>query len=146
MSVATKYERVNPNEEKLKRLYNCTRMTEDDQKYLNYQFERYKLRSFHSVALVGLTSFVLSTVPIIKKATSFKYWSAIIFSCFSMYKFLTMRNNIHFEQIITPYFQKYRIKWKHIWVNLGEINEKIWVLFEKNHIINKDVLHNKYVD
>ena len=35
MSIATRYERVNPNEEKLKRLYNCPRMTENDQKYLN---------------------------------------------------------------------------------------------------------------
>ena len=110
MSVATKYERVNPNEEKLKRLYNCTRMIEQDQKYLNYQFERYKLRSFHSVGLVGISGLLLSSIPVIKKATSIKYWSAIIFSCISMYKFLTMRNNIHFEQIITPYFEKYRIK------------------------------------
>ena len=97
MSVATKYERVNPNEEKLKRLYNCTKMIESDQKYLNYQFERYKLRSFHSVALVGGTSFVLANIPAIKKASAMKYWSAIIFACFSEYKVLTMRNNIHFE-------------------------------------------------
>ena len=110
MSVATKYERVNPNEEKLKRLYNCSRMLEEDQKYLNYQFERYKLRSFHSVGVVGFASFFLSTIPIIKRASSLKYWTAIIFSCFSLYKFLTMRNNIHFEQIITPYFEKYRVK------------------------------------
>ena len=36
MSVAEKYERVNPYEEKLKRLYNCSRLIENDQKYLNY--------------------------------------------------------------------------------------------------------------
>ena len=34
--MASKYERVNPWEEKLKRLYNCNRMTTDDQKYINF--------------------------------------------------------------------------------------------------------------
>lgn len=34
--MATKYDRVNPWEEKLKRLYNCNRMVQEDQKYLNY--------------------------------------------------------------------------------------------------------------
>ena len=66
MSIATKYERVNPNEEKLKRLYNCTRMIEADQKYLNYQFERYKLRSFHVIGVCGVTAFILGAIPIIK--------------------------------------------------------------------------------
>ena len=110
MSIATKYERVNPNEEKLKRLYNCNRMSEEDQKYLNYQFERYKLRSFHVVGAVGVVSFVLGSIPFIKSSSSYKYWSSILVGCFSLYKFLTMRNNIHFEQIATPYFEKYRVK------------------------------------
>ena len=44
---ATKYDRVNPWEMKLKRLYNCNKLVEDDEKYLNFQFERYKLRAFH---------------------------------------------------------------------------------------------------
>ena len=110
MSVATKYERIDPHEEKLKRLYNCTRMTEDDLKYLNYQFERYKLRSFHIAGTVGVSAFILGAVPIIKSATPLKYWSAIIVGCTSMWKFLTMRNNIHYEQIVTPYFKKYRVK------------------------------------
>ena len=30
MSIATKYDRVNPYEEKLKRLYNCARLNEAD--------------------------------------------------------------------------------------------------------------------
>ena len=34
--MATKYDRVNPYEEKLKRLYNCNKLTESDQKYMNY--------------------------------------------------------------------------------------------------------------
>ena len=97
MSVATKYERVNPHEEKLKRLFNCTKMTEDDQKYLNYQFERYKLRNFHVVGVCGVAGFIMGSIPIIKSATSMKYWSAIVFSCGGIYKFLTLKNNVHFE-------------------------------------------------
>ena len=34
--MATKYDKKNPWNEKLKRLFNCPRMTEDDQKYLNH--------------------------------------------------------------------------------------------------------------
>ena len=97
MSIATKYEKVNPNEEKLKRLYNSTRMTENDQKYLNYQFERYKLRQFHIVGVVGVTCFVSGALPVMKTASPFKYWTVIIIGCLSLFKFLTMRNNVHFE-------------------------------------------------
>ena len=97
MSAVTKYERVNPNEEKLKRLYNCTRMSEDDQKYLNYQFERYKLRSFHIVAASGAAAFVIGAIPIIRTSTPFKYWTTLLISAASLYKFLTLRNNTHYE-------------------------------------------------
>ena len=110
MSIATRYEKINPMEEKLKRLYNCSRLREADTKYLNFQFERYKLRSFHIVATMGFTAFLLGTVPVIKSASPFKYWSAIIFGIGGLYKFLTLKNNSHFEQIVTPYFEKYRVK------------------------------------
>jgi hypothetical protein len=108
--MATKYDRVNPWEEKLKRLYNCNRMVADDQKYLNYQFERYKLRSFHIVSLVGGSMFVIGNIPVIKTATPFKYWSSLLFTAFSAYKMLTHRNNQHYEQMFTPYFEKYKVK------------------------------------
>jgi hypothetical protein len=36
MSASKYYEKVNPWEEKLKRLYNCTRLTQGDQLYLNH--------------------------------------------------------------------------------------------------------------
>ena len=110
MSIATRYERVNPNEEKLKRLYNCSRLTEDDQKYLNFQFERYKLRSFHIVGVMGFSAFVMGAIPIVRQASKFKYWSAIVVGLGGIYKFLTLKNNTHFEQIVTPYFEKYRVK------------------------------------
>jgi len=56
--MATKYDKVNPWEEKLKRLYNCNRLTEADQKYMNYQFERYKLRAFHIGGIAFVSVFV----------------------------------------------------------------------------------------
>jgi hypothetical protein len=91
--MATKYDRVNPWEEKLKRLYNCPRMLPEDQKYLNYQFERYKLRSFHIVSLCGGGMFAIGNIPVIKAATPFKYWTSLIVVSYSVYKWLTMRNN-----------------------------------------------------
>ena len=36
MSSYTKYEKVDVHAEKLKRLYNCSTMTENDCKYLNF--------------------------------------------------------------------------------------------------------------
>jgi hypothetical protein len=108
--MATKYDRVNPWEEKLKRLYNCNKMVHDDQKYLNYQFERYKLRSFHIVSLVGCSMFVYGNIPFVKQATPFKYWSSLLVGAFTLYKFLTHRNNQHYEQLFTPYFEKYKVK------------------------------------
>lgn len=95
--MATKYDRVNPWEEKLKRLYNCNRMSHDDQKYLNYQFERYKLRSFHIVSLVGGSMFVYGSIPIVKQSTQFKYWTSLILMAMGGYKWLTFKNNQHYE-------------------------------------------------
>ena len=108
--MATKYERVNPWEEKLKRLYNCNRMIQPDQKYLNYQFERYKLRNFHISAISFALAFGFGQVPVVKNATQFKYYSSIIVLAFSLYKSLTHANNRNFEQIVTPYFEKYKVK------------------------------------
>jgi len=91
--MATKYDRVNPWEEKLKRLYNCNKMVHSDQKYLNYQFERYKLRSFHIVSCLGGFVFAYGNVPIVKAATPFKYWTSLIVGSLSLYKYLTYLNN-----------------------------------------------------
>lgn len=108
--MASKYDRVNPWEEKLKRLYNCNRMTQPDQKYLNYQFERYKLRNFHISALAFGITFMYAQVPVVKNATAFKFYSSTIVLAFSIYKSMTYMNNKNYEQIITPYFEKYKVK------------------------------------
>ena len=36
ISMSNYYEKIDPFGEKLKRLYNCNRMTKDDARYLNY--------------------------------------------------------------------------------------------------------------
>ncbi len=91
--MATKYDRVNPYEEKLKRLMNCSRLTESDQKYLNYQFERYKLRAFHIMGTAFTLVFVWGSLPFVKNATQFKYYSSSIVLGLSIYKIFTMMNN-----------------------------------------------------
>jgi hypothetical protein len=108
--MASKYDRVNVQEEKLKRLYNCNRITPSDQKYLNYQYERYKLRNFHISALAFGTAFLFAQIPIVKTATNFKYYSSVIVLGIAIYKSLTMANNRNYEQITMPYFEKYKVK------------------------------------
>lgn len=108
--MATKYERVNPWEEKLKRLYNCSKLIEDDQKYINFQFERYKLRGFHIGTFAFATTFLVGQIPIVKNATPFKYYTTLIAIGVSLYKYLTYLNNRHYEQMLTPYFEKYKVK------------------------------------
>lgn len=108
--MASKYDRVNPWEEKLKRLYNCNRITQPDQKYLNYQFEKYKLRSFHISALAFGVAFAYGQIPVVKNATAFKYYSSIIALGFTLYQSFTYLNNRTYEQIVIPYFEKYKVK------------------------------------
>ena len=108
--MATKYDRVNPYEEKLKRLMNCSRLTESDQKYLNFQFERYKLRAFHIMGSAFTATFIFANLPFVKNATQFKYYTSSLALGITIYKVFTMMNNQHFEQISTPYFEKYRVK------------------------------------
>ena len=95
--MASKYDRVDPWEEKLKRLYNCNRITDDDQKYLNYQFERYKLRGFQTVLLAFGSTFLYSMIPVVKNATPFKYYSSCIVLIFGIYKSLVNMNNRTYE-------------------------------------------------
>lgn len=108
--MATQYDRVDPCAEKLKRLYNCPRLTTNDQEYLNYQFERYKLRGFHIGSLCGFFLFMAGSLPFMKQVRPFKYWSALLFGAFFMYRHLTHLNKQHYEQISQPYFEKYKIK------------------------------------
>ena len=108
--MATKYDKINPWTEKLKRLYNCSNINEPDLMYLNWQYERYKTRNFHIVSLSGFLLFATSAVVKRFSASPFKFYATAIFVSGSFYKFMVMRNNQHIEQIVNPYFEKYKVK------------------------------------
>jgi hypothetical protein len=91
--MATKYDRVVPQEEKLKRLYNCPRLAEIDQRYLNFSFDRHKTRQFHIVSICCFGGFAASAITVVKQATALKYWSFILIFSYSSWKYMTMLNN-----------------------------------------------------
>ena len=97
MSSYTKYEKVDVHAEKLKRLYNCSTMTENDCKYLNFQYERYKTRNLQIVSACAFLIFGLGTIPIVKRSSNTKYYVTLLFCTGGLYKFLVYRNNQHIE-------------------------------------------------
>ena len=108
--MAQKYEKVDAHTEKLKRLYDCSSLTQDDCQYLNFQYERYKNRNLQVVTACAFLIFGLGWIPIVHKSSNFKYYTTLLFTTGGLYKFLLMRNNEHIEQICTPYFEKYKVK------------------------------------
>lgn len=108
--MATKYDRVKPWDEKLKRLYNCSRVSEPDLMYVNHQYENYKLRAFYIVSVAGGGMFVFGTIPVVKQATPFKYWTSMILGSYSVWCWLSHLNKQHYEQCVVPYFEKYKVK------------------------------------
>ena len=108
--MATKYDLIDPQCEKMKRLYNCRKLTTEDVQYLNYQFERYNYRKFNNVCVLCFGAFFFGALPIMKNTTATKYWSILLIGGFSSYQVLTHQSNQHIEQTIVPYFEKYKIK------------------------------------
>ena len=109
--MATKYAPIkDPMQEKLKRLYNWPKLVEEDQKYLNFQFERYKLRNYHIMGSAFMLSFFFQCIPKVYHSTYFKYWTSTIAVGYTVYKTLTVKNTNHFHTIWQPYFEKYTIK------------------------------------
>lgn len=68
------------------------------------------MRNFHISALAFGLSFAYAQVPVVKNATPFKYYSSVLVLAFTMYKAFTHMNNRNYEQIVTPYFEKYKVK------------------------------------
>ena len=91
--MATKYEKVNPWTEKLKRLYNSSSITEDDLMYLNYQYERYKQRHFHIVSMTGFMLFAISAVVRKFSTSPMKYYGTCLFISGAFWKLMVMKNN-----------------------------------------------------
>ena len=74
--MATKYDRVNPWEEKLKRLMNCSRLTDQDQKYFNYQYEKYALRSMQIKGAAFTSAVLFMLFPFVSNSSKFKYYTS----------------------------------------------------------------------
>lgn len=91
--MASKYDRIDPWVEKLKRLYNCSSIQEKDIEYLNYQYERYKTRNFHIVSLTGFLVFSQSALAKKMSPSPFKYYASILFVSYSFWEFMVMQNN-----------------------------------------------------
>ncbi len=97
-------------ENKIKRLYACEELTELDLKYLNVQFDYYKLRKTYIVLWSLAAGFVSYNFFYVKNLHLFK---KVILSCavtVLTHQWLRSKNRTHYETIVTPYFEKYYIK------------------------------------
>ena len=105
-----KREKIKAWESKIRRLYANENLTEDDLKYLNIQYDLYKLRKTNSY-LWGIAGFGISYFfPFMDGI----FWAKrMIFSLLvSVYVYNKVRtkNRYQYETIIMPYFEKYYIK------------------------------------
>ena len=91
--MASKYDKINPWTEKLKRLYNCSNITEGDLMYLNYQYERYKTRNFHIVSLSGFMLFGVSAIAKKMTVSPAKYYATCLVVSGAFWQFMVMQNN-----------------------------------------------------
>jgi len=65
---------------------------------------------YHITALAFAIPFIYAQIPVVKNTTAFKYYSSVIALAFTIYKSITYMNNRNYEQIVTPYFEKYKVK------------------------------------
>jgi hypothetical protein len=105
-----KREKIKAWESKIRRLYACESITEDDIKFLNVQYDYYKLRKsltyLWGFSAAGITYFL----PIINELFWAKRWFFTAVAALVTYQTIKKRNRIHYETIIMPYFEKYYIK------------------------------------
>lgn len=91
--MASKYDKINPWTEKLKRLYNCSSIQEGDLMYLNYQFERYKTRNFHIVSMTGFLLFAASAFVKKMNPSTMKYYAFILGTSGTFWQMMVQKNN-----------------------------------------------------
>lgn len=97
-------------ENKVKRLYASDLLNNDDLKYLNYQFELYRLRKSYIVMISCFLWGFTYNFAYIKKLEMLKK-SIIATSITALgYVYLRKKNRYHYERIIFPYFEKYYVK------------------------------------
>jgi hypothetical protein len=105
-----KREKIKAWESKIRRLYACEHLSDDDLKYLNIQYDLYKLRKTNTY-LWGIAGF---GIPYFFPFMDGIFWAKRVVFAFlvSVIVFGKMRtrNRYHYETIIMPYFEKYYIK------------------------------------
>jgi hypothetical protein len=105
-----KREKIKAWESKIRRLYANENLSEDDLKYLNIQYDLYKLRKTNSYlwgfAGLGITYFFpyMDGIFWVKRLLFASLVSVIV------YTKVRTKNRAHYETIIMPYFEKYYIK------------------------------------
>ncbi len=97
-------------ENKIKRLYASERLTDDDLKYLNIQFDFYTLRKTYIFPISAGSCLLLYNFFIIKDLNKYPRLTFSFGIGYIVYTLLRKRNRIHYETILTPYFEKYYIK------------------------------------
>ena len=97
-------------ENKIKRLYANESLTDEDLKYLNVQFDFYTLRKTYIFPISALSCLLFYNFYIIKDLNKYARTTFSIGIGYIIYNLMRKRNRIHYETIITPYFEKYYIK------------------------------------
>lgn len=105
-----KKEKIKVWENKIKRLYSNEDLSEEDLKYLNLQFDYYTLRKTYSSPISFVICIVLYNFFIIKDLHKYKRTVLSLFFGFLSFRIIRMKNRIHYETIISPYFEKYQVK------------------------------------
>jgi len=105
-----KREKIKAWESKIRRLYACENMDEDDLKFLNIQYDLYKLRKTNCY-IWGFSACGLSYIlPVINELFWLKRgFISMAIGAFT-YSYIRRRNRNHYETLIIPYFEKYHIK------------------------------------
>jgi hypothetical protein len=105
-----KKENIKVYESKVKRLFASDLLSENDLKYLNLQFNLYTMRKTYINLFTCISAVVVYNFFIIRELHRYKKF--VITSCvaYSIYRIFRNRNRLHYDIIIGPYLEKYRIR------------------------------------
>ena len=100
----------NPKEKKLGRLLYCQDVTEEDSWLINYVNEE-RIHFNYSLSLIGTSLFFTGVNYSMFRMNSFWFQTAFICSMtFVSHLSIRRKLNLHFEERVNPYFEKYSVK------------------------------------
>lgn len=105
-----KLENIKVWENKVKRLYASDLLNNEDLKYLNYQFELYRLRKSYIVMISCVFWGIAYNIAYIRRLDMTKKTIIATSITALVYTYLRKKNRYHYERIIFPYFEKYYVK------------------------------------